>query len=476
MKKLFILFIALNLFSSLFAIQSQAVEDNYTLISQTKLSNFQLERIAEHGDAQAQYDLAIYYLSNKGSSNLVSGNSTGNNKYEVAEYWLEKSATQGHIEAQYRLAWRYFSRRNFEEAVKWLQKASIQGHIEAQNDLKLKWARDLLKEQKQRPAKKLSEIQKLKKLEALEKLAEQGDAQAQYELALYYNSPYRRHYNTDAKSLFEKSALQGHKEAQYEWATILEDSKNIKEAFKWYLKAALQGNGMALISLRSFIESEWVKIEPNQKEKKEIVELINKLAEQGKAWAQYQLATIELSKQNFEKAKEWLEKASLQNYAEAQYQLAQVEFKQGNFEKAKEWLEKASLQKHFASKVKLAWMYFFGQGVKENREKALFLMRKVAFSVTLRENSPTYNHIESVIFPDDWIEIEKSYVSAPGKIFYELAVMLYHEGYIEEATTNMKIAAKKGYAQAKESLSFMRRKLKPEKIPNIGSCRTIFII
>ena len=280
MKKLFVLFITLNLFSSLFAIPSQAVENNYSLNSLTdELHDVQhLKRIAEHGDAQAQYDLAIYYLSNK-------ANSTGSNKSEIAEY------------------------------------------------------------------------------------------------------------------LFEKSAKQGHQEAQYQWAIILQESKNI-EAFKWYLKAALQGHKTAQGSLRILIESKSVKIESNQKE---TVELINKLAEQGEAWAQYQLAKIELSKQNFEKAKEWLEKASQQDYVEAQYELAQVEFKQGNFEKAKEWLEKASLQKHFTSRVKLAWMYFFGQGVKEDREKALLLMRKAAQHFYLISDS-FFKRTEQRY----WIEIEKS--------------------------------------------------------------------
>jgi TPR repeat protein len=81
--------------------------------------------------------------------------------------------------------------------------------------------------------------------------AEQGDADAQYNLALVYDFGY-----SDFNKAFEwykKSAKQGRKDAQYNLALMYRDgdgtSKNYKKSIKWFKKSADQGYAKAQSSL-----------------------------------------------------------------------------------------------------------------------------------------------------------------------------------------------------------------------------------
>ena len=79
------------------------------------------------------------------------------------------------------------------------------------------------------------------------KMAEQRDAQAQYDLGkMYYNGKGVKKSNREAFRWRLKSAEQGHSDAQYQvgwmyfWGEGVE--KNWKEAFYWSKKSADQGN------------------------------------------------------------------------------------------------------------------------------------------------------------------------------------------------------------------------------------------
>ena len=77
-----------------------------------------LKRKAEQGDAKAQYDLAIRY---------VSGSGVGKN-YEKAFYWYHKAAKQGHRSAQYALEHCYSEGigtvKDLKQAKYWYEKAT----------------------------------------------------------------------------------------------------------------------------------------------------------------------------------------------------------------------------------------------------------------------------------------------------------------------------------------------------------------
>ena len=90
---------------------------------------------AEHGDAQAQHDMGIRYLSGWDLRANVG----------LAAKWFRKSADQNFAGAQLQLADCYFAGRGIAldqvEAVRWYRKAAEQGYAPAQRGLGDRYAR-----------------------------------------------------------------------------------------------------------------------------------------------------------------------------------------------------------------------------------------------------------------------------------------------------------------------------------------------
>jgi uncharacterized protein len=91
---------------------------------------FQLFRaLADHGNAEAQYNLAAMYVSGRGTPQDDG----------QAMHWFQKSAGQGHILAQYSLGVGYENGRGVEKnhvaAMSWYFQAASQGLAAAQNNL-----------------------------------------------------------------------------------------------------------------------------------------------------------------------------------------------------------------------------------------------------------------------------------------------------------------------------------------------------
>ncbi len=81
-------------------------------------------------------------------------------------------------------------------------------------------------------------------------LAEQGNAEAQYNIGLLYDRGLGAPQNyREAIKWYEKSAEQGNANAQFELGFIYDNGKgvpkNYGEAIKWYRKSAKQGNANA---------------------------------------------------------------------------------------------------------------------------------------------------------------------------------------------------------------------------------------
>lgn len=84
------------------------------------------------------------------------------------------------------------------------------------------------------------------------KLAEQGNAEAQFELAYkYYSGTDVAISYTDAVFWFKKAAIQGHSTAQYNIAQCYEKAIGVEQdyvaAFYWYGKAAEQGDRKSVV-------------------------------------------------------------------------------------------------------------------------------------------------------------------------------------------------------------------------------------
>ena len=90
-------------------------------------------------------------------------------------------------------------------------------------------------------------------------LAENGNAKAQFNLALLYDNGLGGiEDNKEAAKWYRKSATQGLAEAQFSLGVMYETGegviKSTKEAVAWYRKAAEQGHAKALFNLRLIID------------------------------------------------------------------------------------------------------------------------------------------------------------------------------------------------------------------------------
>jgi len=87
------------------------------------------KRLAEDGDAEAQFNLGVMYDDGEGVPQ----------DYKEAFKWYTKSAEQGVAEAQHNLGWMYDKGEGVpqdqKEAVKWYRKAAEQGLAKAQHNL-----------------------------------------------------------------------------------------------------------------------------------------------------------------------------------------------------------------------------------------------------------------------------------------------------------------------------------------------------
>jgi len=124
--------------------------------------------------------------------------------------------------------------------------------------------------------------------------AEQGHAYAQYNLGVMYDKGEAIPQNyTEAVKLYKKAAEQGHVNAQYNLGLIYHGgqcvSQNYAEAMKWYRKAAEQGDAEAQLSV-GCMYSKGEGVEQNSVEAKK---WFRRSAEQGNVDAQEILERLE---------------------------------------------------------------------------------------------------------------------------------------------------------------------------------------
>jgi len=86
-----------------------------------------IKKLAESGDAKAQFNLGVMYEDGKGVPQ----------SYAEAVKWFRKAADQGYAKAQFSLGRIYLWSKygNYAEAMKWYRKAADQGHAAAQFNL-----------------------------------------------------------------------------------------------------------------------------------------------------------------------------------------------------------------------------------------------------------------------------------------------------------------------------------------------------
>ncbi len=223
-------------------------------------------------------------------------------------------------------------------------------------------------------------------VECLRNEAEQGDAEAQFELGqMYYIGNGVEEDDEKAVFWYRKAAEQSNMEAQYWLGKMYELGSGVKQddeqAVFWYRKSAEQGHGEAQEALIG-LGVAWL----NDDEEDDEDEGLHELAEEGDAIAQCKLGGMysigDDVEQDDKQALYWFSKAAEQNLAIAQYCLGMI-FHVGrgvaqDNEQAVVWYRKAAAQGDAAAQRELGGMYAAGSGVAQDDGKAADWLAKAA--------------------------------------------------------------------------------------------------
>lgn len=208
--------------------------------------------------------------------------------------------------------------------------------------------------------------------------AEQGNADAQYELGWNYENGNGVEQNLEeAVKWYRKAAEQGHCYAQFNLGVCYENGDGVEEdyeeAIKWYRNAAENGCAEAQCNLGWYYKHNAI-----DRDQEEAVKWFRKSAEQGCVEAQFFLAECcafaEGMEQNNEEALEWYRKAAEQGYADAQFELGQYYRHGFVIEKdqveALKWFIRAAEQGSAKAQSVVGFCYEHGMGVEQDFEKA----------------------------------------------------------------------------------------------------------
>ncbi len=227
-----------------------------------------------------------------------------------------------------------------------------------------------------------------KSLESLREAADQGDANAQYNLArrIAWGVGVPQDWDQAVKWL-RMAAKQGYAEAQCELGAWYDNGYGVEvnyfEALLWIRKAADQGYADGQYNLGAmYISGHGVK--PNDIK---AAKWFSKAAEQGHSTAQYSMGKMYVAGQgvsrNYKKAVKWYKEAAIQGHVQAKAQLGAiyalgVNGIERNYGDAFKWLHEAAEENDAAAQYNLGLLYRKGQGVKQNDEEAVKWFRKAS--------------------------------------------------------------------------------------------------
>ena len=320
-------------------------------------------KAAEQGIAVAQFNLAVCYDDGEG---------TAVNKPE-AFHWYKAAAEQGFAKAQFNLAGCYDKGEgtvvNKSEAFHWYKAAAEQGIADAQFNLAVCYDNG-----------KGTEVNKTEAFRWCKAAAEQGIAIAQYNLAVCYSNGIGTAVDKpEAVRWYKAAAEQGIAVAQYNLAVCYDNGKgtevNKTEAFRWCKAAAEQGIAIAQYNLAVY----YANGKGTEVNKTQAFHWYKAAAEQGIAVAQYNLAVCydigEGTEINKPEAFRWYKAAAEQGLAVAQYNLA-VYYANGkgtevNKTQAFHWYKAAAEQGYANAQNNLGVCYSNGIGTAVNKPEAV---------------------------------------------------------------------------------------------------------
>ena len=233
------------------------------------------------------------------------------------------------------------------------------------------------------------------------KAAEQGNAEAQFNLAYMYEQGLATDSPDYSQAFYwyKRAAEQGKASAQYNVGYYYKKgrgiSQNLSEAYKWYKRAADQGHQNAIDELKKNLKSNENQINKNKSDSSNISSLNDLItaAQNGDIRAQVQLGDCyysgigfykgEIVEKNYEKAVFWFLKAARQGDARAQFNLAFM-YEQGlgvdsqNYDQAFYWYKKAAEQGDERAQYNVGYYYENGRGTSQNLSEAYNWYKRAA--------------------------------------------------------------------------------------------------
>ncbi len=224
-------------------------------------------------------------------------------------------------------------------------------------------------------------------VEELRKLAEQGDAAAEFNLGMCYERGEGVAKDQEqAVKWYAHAAEQGHVWAQFRLGICYADgagvAKDQEEAVKWYTRAAEQEHALA----QTLLGACYANGSGVAEDQEEAVKWCTRAAEQGHAPAQHVLGTCYANGAGVAKDQKeavmWYTRAAEQGYANAQYDLGVCYTKGWGVSKDQKavvrWYTRAAEQGVAGAQFNLGLCYAMGDGVAKNMVQAYMWMNLAA--------------------------------------------------------------------------------------------------
>ena len=162
------------------------------------------------------------------------------------------------------------------------------------------------------------------------------------------------------------------------YAKQLDEKRKYTDAFKWYMRAAEQGDSQAQFRVGNMYDF-GVGVEKNYKE---AVKWYRKSAEQGDAQAQCNLAIMYDSGKGVRpdsiEAFKWYWKAAEQGVSQAQFNLGAWYERAQDYDMAFILYKRAAEQGDRQAQYNVGHMYYYGKGVEKNEKEAVKWYKKAA--------------------------------------------------------------------------------------------------
>lgn len=391
--------------------------------SYNKAINWYL-KAAEQGFSRGQYYLGNFLYYGRGVKKNIN----------EALIWLNKAAKQGDKDAQYNLGHFYHNeedskdkKANLTDAAGWYLKAAAQGHLDALDQL-IKLSKSDFK-----ICQSFQET-----VPCFRKAAEQGNADAQYQLGLIYEKGFgdEIHYNfLEAEAWIRKAAEQGNVDAQYHLGQAYEQGAQEQEVVEWYYKAANQGHEKACFVL-------------------------------GKAYLHGHCHSVKLT-QDYKKAFKYLAKASAKRKPQIIGELAVCYLGGLGVKKdlsfAVDIFQSLALRKDeippisIVAKITLAKMYLTGEGVSKKEDNVLYYMYSIKDFLPYLKGSFTYKFNGFLEVSDKYLFQWLAQKALEGEVRAQSILGLYYfcQKNYDRAKKWYELAAKQGDMRAKSALCEM---------------------